>query len=61
MKYHIKTPNPFYNGKTADVEFVAGIGYTDDEVVRNTLVLEYGYEDVTPEKKQSNKESSDKE
>lgn len=41
--YKIKTPNPNYNGTTAQVRFLNGIGETTDEQVKNELVNDYGY------------------
>lgn len=47
MKYTLKTKNPNYNGVTEGVPFAKGIGHTEDENVRNVLVNNYKYEDVT--------------
>jgi hypothetical protein len=43
LKYKILTPNALYNGVTEGVAFAAGVGYTDDENVKNKLVNNYGY------------------
>jgi hypothetical protein len=43
MKFKILTPNDQYNGVTEGVPFAAGVGYTDDENVKNSLVNNYGY------------------
>ena len=43
MKYKITTPNPQYNGVTEGVPFADGVGHTDDENVKNSLVNNYGY------------------
>ncbi|MGM0904259.1 MAG: hypothetical protein ACQEXB_24545 [Bacillota bacterium] len=43
MKYKIITPNPLYNGVTEGVPFASGVGHTDDENVKNSLVNNYGY------------------
>jgi hypothetical protein len=53
MKFHIKTPNPKYKGITLGVKFNDGLGFTDDELLKNVLVFEYGYEDVTPDDKKN--------
>jgi hypothetical protein len=54
-KYTIKTPNELYNGVTEGVPFAKGIGQTDEENVRNVLVNDYGYEDITENKKTKQK------
>jgi hypothetical protein len=54
-KFSIKTPNEIYNGVTEGVPFASGIGQTDDENVRNVLVNDYGYEDITENKKTKQK------
>ena len=43
MKFKILTPNEQYDGVTEGVAFAAGVGYTDDEHVKNKLVNNYGY------------------
>jgi hypothetical protein len=43
VKYKILTPNTQYNGVTEGVPFASGVGYTDDENVKNKLVNNYGY------------------
>lgn len=43
MKYKILTPNTQYSGVTEGVPFASGVGYTDDENVKNKLVNNYGY------------------
>lgn len=58
MKYQIKTPNPKYKGTTLGVEFENGLGVTEDKTVRDTLVNEYGYEEVKGKK---SVQSTDKE
>ncbi len=47
MTYTIKTPNPLYKGITEGVPFSKGIGQTDNKNVRNVLVNDYKYEDIT--------------
>ena len=47
MTYVLKTPNPLYKGITEGVPFSKGIGQTDDKNVRNVLVNDYKYEDIT--------------
>lgn len=47
MRYKIKTPNFLYSGTTEGVPFTQGVGYTDDKNIRNVLVNDYGYQDVT--------------
>lgn len=49
--YILKTPNKQYNGVTEGVAFSKGIGQTDNSNIRNILVNDYGYVDVTPELK----------
>ncbi|WP_262372747.1 hypothetical protein [Sutcliffiella horikoshii] len=51
--FTIKTPNNKYSGVTEGVAFADGVGKTEDENVRNVLVNDYGYEDVTKEDKKS--------
>lgn len=51
MKYVIKTPNEHYCGVTEGVDFENGVGSTSDENIRNILVNDYQYEDVTPKQK----------
>ncbi|WP_342540054.1 hypothetical protein MHI39_20205 [Heyndrickxia sp. FSL K6-6286] len=48
MEFTIKTPNDYYNGVTEGVQFNNGVGRTNNENVRNILVNDYHYEDVTP-------------
>lgn len=43
MKYKIITPNERYNGVTEGIPFANGVGYTDDEQLKNVLVNDYGY------------------
>jgi hypothetical protein len=43
VKYKIITPNPLYNGVTEGVPFASGVGHTDNENVKNSLVNNYGY------------------
>ncbi|MEH7521692.1 hypothetical protein V7149_00195 [Bacillus sp. JJ1503] len=43
MKYKILTPNEQYNGVTEGVPFAVGVGYTDNEAIKNVLVNDYGY------------------
>lgn len=45
--YKIETPNKLYNGVTEGVPFSKGIGQTDDKNIRNVLVNDYGYTDIT--------------
>lgn len=47
MTFVIKTPNELYNGVTEGVQFEKGIGKTDDKNIRNILVNDYKYEDIT--------------
>ncbi len=47
MQYTLKTPNHLYSGVTEGVPFSQGIGKTDDVNVRNVLVNDYKYEDVS--------------
>src|SRR5690625_181511 len=47
MTYKIETPNKLYKGITEGVPFSQGVGQTDDKNVRNVLVNDYGYEDIT--------------
>ena len=47
MTYVLKTPNPLYKGITEGVPFSKGIGQTNDKNVRNVLVNDYKYEDIT--------------
>lgn len=54
--YKIKTPNPYYTGKTYDVLFNKGIGLTENENVKNILVNDFGYELVEETKKLEPKE-----
>lgn len=57
MKYKILTPNKQYDGVTEGVAFAAGVGYTDDENIKNKLVNNYGYacEEKAEAKKQAPK------
>jgi len=64
VKYKILTPNEQYNGVTEGVAFAAGVGYTDDENVKNVLVNDYKYSveeqstkktEATPKRKTSEK------
>lgn len=48
--YKIKTPNPSYNGVTYGVEFINGNGQTNDEIIRDILVNDFGYEEVIEDK-----------
>lgn len=57
MIYVIKTPNPLYNGVTEGVQFENGIGKTDHLNIRNILVNDYGYEDVTEYENQDKQEN----
>lgn len=50
MKFKILTPNEQYDGVTEGVAFAAGVGYTDDENVKNQLVNNYGYKCEPPSK-----------
>lgn len=59
--YKIKTPNPYYSGKTYDVIFNKGIGLTENENVKNILVNDFGYELVGETKKSEPKEVEIKE
>jgi hypothetical protein len=43
VKFKILTPNKQYNGVTEGVAFAAGVGFTDDEALKNVLVNDYGY------------------
>jgi hypothetical protein len=47
-KYIIETPNKAYNGVTYGVQFENGIGETEDVIVKNVLVNDFGYQ-VTDE------------
>ncbi|MEN2464913.1 Rho termination factor N-terminal domain-containing protein [Ornithinibacillus sp. JPR2-1] len=47
MVYKIQTPNPQYNGVTEGVAFAKGIGYTDDLNIRNVLINDYKYADIS--------------
>src|SRR5690625_1425693 len=47
LTYVLKTPNPLYKGITEGVPFSKGIGQTNDKNVRNVLVNDYKYEDIT--------------
>lgn len=58
--FKIKTPNPYYYGKTMDVGFKNGYGYTDNEEVKNILINDYGYELCEEEKPDQLKKESKK-
>ena len=45
--YKLKTPNEQYNGVTEGVPFSKGVGQTDNKNIRNILVNDYKYEDIT--------------
>lgn len=45
--YKLKSPNPRYNGVTEGVPFSEGIGKTESKDIRNVLVNDYKYEDIT--------------
>ena len=47
--FKIKTPSDIYNGITVGIKFENGIGFTEDEKVKNTLVNDFGYELVNEE------------
>jgi hypothetical protein len=47
VKYRIETPNKQYHGITEGVPFSEGVGETNDVNVRNVLVNDFGYKDVT--------------
>lgn len=51
--FKIKTPSDIYNGVTAGVRFEDGIGETDVKAVRDELVDDFGYEDVTEKKEKA--------
>jgi hypothetical protein len=48
LKYVIKTPNKLYGGYTCGVRFENGVGETEDKKVRDVLVDDFGYAEVTP-------------
>lgn len=58
MKFKIITPNQQYNGVTEGVPFASGVGYTDDENIKNKLVNNYGY--ACEEKAEARKEAPKK-
>lgn len=59
MVYKLKTPNPLYNGVTEGVAFVKGLGETTDKNIRNVLVNDYKYEDISEDApKKENPEKS---
>ncbi|MBP3046011.1 hypothetical protein ACFVIX_02240 [Bacillus subtilis] len=63
MKYKIQAPNEHYNGITAGVSFSSGVAEVESKEVRNELVNNFGYKDITPEAKAPKKparKSSDK-
>lgn len=45
--FTIKSPNSNYSGSTAGVIFHNGIGKVENEALKNKLVKEYGYKDIT--------------
>ncbi|AEB25377.1 MULTISPECIES: hypothetical protein [Bacillus amyloliquefaciens group] len=51
MKYKIQTPNKYYNGVTAGVSFSSGVAEIESKEVRDDLVNNFGYTDITPEAK----------
>lgn len=52
MKYAIETPSKQYNGVTYGVRFENGVGATEHKAVRDILVDDFGYADVTPKGKE---------
>jgi hypothetical protein len=50
LAYTIKTPNEKYNGVTEGVGFVNGVAKVEDKQLRDVLVNNYGYSDVTEKK-----------
>lgn len=48
MKYVIESPSKQYGGYTLGVRFENGVGETEDKKVRDALVGDFGYADVTP-------------
>ncbi|MEI2356062.1 hypothetical protein [Mesobacillus zeae] len=62
MKYKILTPNEQYEGVTEGIPFAAGVGYTDDKNVKDSLVNNYGYkcEEKAEEKPKKGAKSSGK-
>jgi hypothetical protein len=48
MKYIIETPSKIYNGTTAGLRFTNGRAETDSKEIRDVLVNDFGYADVTP-------------
>jgi hypothetical protein len=58
-KYIIETPNKNYNGVTHGVQFVNGVGETNNENIRNVLVSDFGY-DLVNEKQNTEKETKPK-
>lgn len=56
----IKTPNEKYNGITEGVPFVNGQAKVEDEAVRNVLVNDYGYADVTEKAEKKAEEKAPK-
>lgn len=47
MIYTLRTPNNLYSGVTEGVPFSQGIGKTEDKNIRNILVNDYKYDDIT--------------
>jgi hypothetical protein len=60
VKYKILTPNEQYNGVTEGVAFAAGVGYTDDEDIKNVLVNNYGYKCEAPAEEKPKKATTTK-
>ncbi|KTS84476.1 hypothetical protein NS115_03885 [Paenibacillus jamilae] len=60
MTYVIEAPNKMYGGYTHGVRFENGVGETDDKTVRDVLVDDFGYEDVTPKAEKPKSKAEDK-
>lgn len=61
MAYVIESPNKLYNGVTEGVKFENGVGKTEEKSVRDVLVNDYGYTDITPEEKPKKANATQKE
>lgn len=56
MKWQVTTKNPLYSGYTEGVFFQHGQAIVGDELIRNLLVLEYGYSAAQIESEETQEE-----